>query len=192
MEQELDETKYTKIYVGLGKYSIIDKEDEERVKYYNWCIKLKTKGINGRSSGESIKCWSEDGKVLTLSKFILNKETPKGFVIDHINRNPLDNRKENLRLATKQQNAFNTEKYQFTKRPSKSKYKGVRLKTGKNPWIATLNIKGKSIHFGCFKEEKEAAEKADLEMFRVAGIFAYLNFPEKLEEYKQKLLDEQQ
>jgi hypothetical protein len=70
--------------------------------------------------------------------------------IDHINQVKDDNRIENLRSVTDQQNKFNGKKG-----------KGCRARL--NKWISYISIKGKSIHLGCFDNEqdaKDAYEKA--------------------------------
>ena len=72
--------------------AIIDIEDVDKCKYYRW-------GCNGGKYSITIV----DKKVLQLQNFILDYEGK----IDHRNRNPLDNRKENLRYATHQENNRN-------------------------------------------------------------------------------------
>ena len=69
---------------------------------------------------------------------------PKGMEIDHINRIRDDNRIENLRLATSQQNSFNTSS------------KGYSWGKHANKWIAQIRIEGKKKHLGCFNTKEEA------------------------------------
>jgi hypothetical protein len=112
---------------------------------------------------------------------------PDGFLVDHINQDKLDNRRENLRLATRGDNEGNKKKRR-TQAGGKtsSGYKGVtKMKTPKDrnprtkPWRCTITIDKKQKALGCYASEKEAArtyDKAALEHF---GEFAYLNFPEE-------------
>jgi hypothetical protein len=84
-------------------------------------------------------------------RLILN--CPKNKVIDHINGNGLDNRKENLRICDKQQNHFNSQKGSgYT-----SKYLGVSWDKAKNLWRASIMVNRKTLYLGRFKSEELAA-----------------------------------
>lgn len=73
------------------------------------------------------------------------------MIVDHINRNPHDNRIENLRLATASQNAANK-----TKSDGKtSDYLGVIKNRGK--WEARIKIGGQQTVIGIFDDEEQAA-----------------------------------
>ena len=102
------------------------------------------------------------------------RDNPKLY-IDHINGDKLDNRKENLRLATNQQNSMNRKPH----KNSSSKYKGVYWSKRENKWIAQIVINKKNKYIGRYQDEKEAAlayDKAAREHF---GEYAKLNFEEK-------------
>ncbi|WP_409242962.1 HNH endonuclease, partial [Enterobacter hormaechei] len=75
--------------------------------------------------------------------------------IDHINGNPSDNRLENLRLVTHQQNMCNRKK----RNDNSSGYPGVCFHKTNNKWHASIRVKGKRIHLGYFKTAKEAYDK---------------------------------
>lgn len=85
-------------------------------------------------------------------------EIPDGFGIDHIDGNRLNNRAENLRLATVKQNNLNS-------RPKKSgnRYKGVSKKDYPNRtiWRASIKVDGRNIHLGYYDSEVEAAKAYD-------------------------------
>ena len=74
----------------------------------------------------------------------------KGFEIDHINGNGLDNRKSNLRFVTPRQNLQNM----HTKRYSK--YPGVTWHKINHRWMAQIKINGRPIYLGYFNNEYEA------------------------------------
>jgi len=102
-------------------------------------------------------------------------EVPEGMVIDHVNRDGMDNRRANLRAATHSQNMCNRKK---AARASYSKYKGVswRKKTGN--WQVRIKFKKKGIHLGTFSSEIDTAKSYDRAARKYHGEFASLNFPE--------------
>lgn len=92
--------------------------------------------------------------------------------VDHINRNGLDNRRVNLRSASRSQNAANS-----GPRPGASRYKGLkRERTGR--WSALIMVDRKSRYLGCFATEEEAAKAYDAAAIAAWPEHAYLNFPE--------------
>lgn len=91
-------------------------------------------------------------------------------VADHINRDGLDNRRINLRIATKSQNGANA-----VRRSGASAFKGV-WRLG-NRWVAAI----KATHIGVFATEEEAARAYDREAFALWGDFALPNFPRNAE-----------
>lgn len=73
--------------------------------------------------------------------------------IDHINRNPSDNRFSNLREATGSQNQQN----QLKKSNNKSGFKGVAWEKQAGKWRAQINVKGERRHLGFFTDVRVAA-----------------------------------
>lgn len=109
-----------------------------------------------------------DGKTVYLHRLILNP--PKGVYVDHINRNPLDNRRKNLRFATQSQNMAN----QGLAKHNSSGYKGVSFHKAAQKWQAYIEC-GKKIHIGCFADRHEAAHIYNQVAIQVFGDFAQLN-----------------
>jgi hypothetical protein len=109
---------------------------------------------------------------------ILN--APPNMEVDHVNGNPLDNRKENLRVCTHEENGRN-------RKPNKGKiFKGVReiksvgqKKARHKRFLAAIYFKGKSIPIGYYATEEEAALAYDRKAKELFGEFANLNFPEQ-------------
>jgi hypothetical protein len=93
--------------------------------------------------------------------------------IDHKNGARSDNKWENLRLATDQQNSVNRKK----KGGTSSVYHGVTFRFDIGKWSAQLKEQGKHISCGVFATELEAAQAYDSRAQQLRGPFAKLNFP---------------
>lgn len=90
------------------------------------------------------------GKMISLARYIM-KYNGNNY-IDHINNNPLDNRKENLRIVSPMQNALN----KTSSKNSSSKYVGVSWYKKYNKWKSSIRINGKNKHLGYFENEIDA------------------------------------
>ncbi len=80
-------------------------------------------------------------------------EDPLHYLVDHKNRNPIDNRFINLRLGNKIQNAGNTYLYSH----NTSGCRGVYWSEKRRRWVATLSTKNKKIYLGVYTKKEEAA-----------------------------------
>lgn len=78
----------------------------------------------------------------------------KNIIVDHINNDPTDNRRFNLRLCTKGENNLNRK----IPKNNKSGHKGVYFNKNEQKYRAYIQIKGKNIHLGYYKCPKEASE----------------------------------
>jgi hypothetical protein len=101
---------------------------------------------------------------------------PQGHMVDHINRDGLDNRRINLRAATRAQNACNAIKRHSIR--STSQFKGVHWDKARSRWAAQIKKLGKVTNIGRFISEEDAARAYDTAAKKVYGEFARLNFPE--------------
>lgn len=116
-----------------------------------------------------------------LQRLILGKKS--AYTIDHINRNPLDNRIENLRFATRYDQAANRKRRNGAK--CTSQYRGVSsagIKNKTNPWSSSISPKGNQYSLGCFPNEHHAAIAYNLAAKIIYKEFAFEN--EVPEEYK--------
>ena len=109
-----------------------------------------------------------------------NGPVPSGKHIDHINGDSLDNRLENLRLATPSQNQQNSRKKAMD---CSSKYKGVHFRKGlkSKPWTSHICLPmshRKSIRLGYFKTEVEAALAYNRKAIELFSEFAHINMIE--------------
>ncbi len=120
------------VYIGYttntNKPFIIDYEDINKIKKYCW-----HETTNGYIATRNYN----NGKILFLHKLILNTEG----IVDHINRNRVDNRKTNLRIVTTQQNSMN----KSMQKNNKSGIVGVFYNKERKKWVAQLTYKGKKI-----------------------------------------------
>ena len=93
---------------------------------------------------------------------------PPGYQIDHINRDKLDNRRQNLRLATGSNNQQNQGRY----KSNTSGFKGVHWLPSKNRWVARVQVDNKRIYLGSYKHLIKAAMIAAIARIMVHGEFA--------------------
>jgi len=125
-----------------------------------------------------VRCWhlTHDGYVrgcvngvnVFMHRMILN---PGKLHTDHINGNKLDNRKSNLRKATRSQNMAN-------RKPNSkgtSEYKGV-YKNKSHTWTASIWKDNHKTHIGSFMSEEDAAKAYDFYAKAYFGEFAKFNF----------------
>ncbi len=170
LEQPMDEgIRY--IPLTRGKFAIVDADD------YEWASKFKWHASGQEKYPYACRALYYEGK---LKKMIyLHREilaAPKELLADHINGNPLDDRKENLREATKSENACNMN---LNKEGCSSIYRGVGWHKGVGKWVARITIGRRRIHLGVFDDEIEAAKAYDEAAKIYHGEFARLNFPEE-------------
>lgn len=96
-----------------------------------------------------------------------------GRRVDHINRDTLDNRKNNLRFATHQQNMVNSP----SRRGAASAYKGVGIEPRYTvrKWTARIGCNGTTFLLGSYATEQEAAVAYDCAAIQLFGEYAWLN-----------------
>ena len=132
------------IKLTQGYSTIVDDKDFYIVKKYKW---------HAENHLESIRVYGwVDGKSVTLSNLLLNPQ--KGMEVDHINGNPLDNRRENLRVCTHAENMFNKKIY----KNNSSGIKGIYFDNRKNRWCAQLIKNNKKVFRKTYKSKTEASE----------------------------------
>lgn len=159
--------KIINIFKKQVSYSVyLDTEDFDYMATFKW--QLDSKGY--AFTKNRIKLGNK--KYLYMHRLILNL-FDSDIHVDHIDGNPLNNRKNNLRKCKNIQNRWN----QKLSKNSTSGYKGV-TRVGLK-WQTGISYKGDWIYLGIYKTKEEAAlvyNKAALEYF---GEFARLNKVEK-------------
>lgn len=102
----------------------VDEFMYEKIEPYKW---HSVRSSNGTPYASSEQYQNNVLKRIAMHRFLMG--CPDNLVVDHINKNTLDNRLANLRICTKQQNLQNRA---FRCKNDTSKYKGVAmLKNGK-------------------------------------------------------------
>ena len=135
---------------------IFDKEDTEKILQYKWKLS------HGYCSCTFLK--------KTLHNYLTGWD-----IVDHINRNKLDNRKCNLRKVTKSENAMNSKVYCT----SKTGIKGVCWYKAYKKWSANIMIDYKNKFLGYFDDiddAKKARYEAELKYHTINGEKAYVDF----------------
>jgi hypothetical protein len=147
----------------------LDDEDFDRVTKHNWYVILEP--INKVSGIAS----TIDKKTVYLGRFLLNLTDPL-LQADHKDRNVLNNKRSNLRIATKSQNQFNR---RITKSNKTSKYHGVCWNKNAGKWQMRLYTGKLPTIYKLFANEEKAAKEYDRLAKLYHGEFAVLNFPEE-------------
>lgn len=151
------------MHVTLGDITFqIDRSDWQRLEHLPWRTGYNNHGrpfvARQTGSGRTIKN-------ISIYHDVLGVVPSTAQDVDHINCDPLDNRKANLRLCTRQQNTWN-------RRP-KSGLKGVSKK--KNRFIARIMVGGRVLRLGSFLTAHEAAHAYDAAATKHFGEYAWLN-----------------
>ena len=98
-------------------------------------------------------------------------KAPKGVMVDHVDRDGLNNRKRNLRLCSRRENSYNR---RGNSRGS-SQYKGVFWHKVCGKWEARITYNGNADYLGLYENERDAARAYDERAKELYGDFAYLN-----------------
>lgn len=145
---------------GKNRVSIIDDEDFDRCNKKVWLL-----------SGKYVYT-RLNGKRVPLQSFILS--APDGCLVDHINLDPLDNRKHNLRMCTVQQNNKN----RGITRNNTSGYKGVTIRRNRKQqrYVARIYVDKVEINLGVYDTPLDAALAYDKASAKYHGEFGRPNF----------------
>jgi len=150
-----------RIPLGDGRYVYVDAADFDWLSQWKWHI---TGGYAARI---------QQDKTIFMHRQIMNP--PAGMIVDHANRNKMDNSRANLRVCTRDENMQNRGKSVGCS----SRFKGVSYDKKAGRWKVSIWFRREHIFLGYFKDEEEAARAYDRKAVELFGEFARLNFPEE-------------
>ena len=147
------------IKLTQGQVALVDDEDYEYINQWKWQAHY-SHSIKGyyavRNHYIGYFNGKEKGKLIRMSRLIMermvNRELGQKEVVDHINNNPLDNCRSNLRIASRRQTLQNR------KCKTSSEYPRVSWHIRANKWLAQIRLNGKLKYLGYFVNEKDAAK----------------------------------
>jgi HNH endonuclease/AP2 domain len=153
-----------------GQNVLVSSADWRRFSVHRWCVCVdgyagRKKWAWGKSSGTSVLLHREVAMASLGS-------IPAKHVVDHINRDTFDCRRENIRFVTRTGNRANSAK---TLKPTTSRYKGVYRHQIARKWVAQIKIQGRSHYLGLHASEKSAAKAYNSAALKLFGPTAKLN-----------------
>jgi AP2 domain. len=158
------------ILLTRSKVALVDDEDFEKLSRFKWQAKKSLRtfyAVRTQWTSKTTRIY------LVMHRVILGLEHADKRQCDHKNGNGLDNRRSNIRIATKRENSYN-----HTLVRSSNGFKGVYFAkhkaTAQKPYRAFIK-KGKQIYLGCFETAKLAALAYDTAAIELFGEFACTN-----------------
>lgn len=155
-----------KIKIASGKYGIkyalMDDEDYKKLEAWSFYV-----WTTSRHTGFYLMGYKPGNpKPLRVHRIILDAK--EGQIVDHINGDPLDNRRANLRLTDASGNNKNAAK---RRNALTSKYKGVHKDTASGKYKAQIQHNKKKISIGTYSTEEEAANAYNIKALQLFGAY---------------------
>jgi len=154
------------IQLTQGKFAIVDDDMYEYLSQWKWFTHRDRNTFYAERMGGK---WP-NRKVVRMHRAVMN--VSDDVLIDHLNGNGLDNRRENLRACTISENARNRGK----DRDNSTGYKGVSWHKQDQKYHAQIRVSGRKIYLGSYADPEEAARAYDKAAKELHGEFANTNF----------------
>lgn len=139
------------IALTRGAVALVDPTDVEALARHSW--QLTSNGYAVRIVRYGPRSEGRKAAVL-MHRQLMGLQPGDGLEVDHINGNKLDNRRGNLRIATRSENELNKPKRAGTS----SRYKNVTWDARYQAWAAKVKRYGRTYNFGRYPTEEAAAE----------------------------------
>lgn len=150
-----------------GLHAIVDDEDYDELSKHRWHVAAHQYAARHTRNANGKRVY------VLMHREIVN--APVGVEVDHENANGLDNRRQNLRIATHRQNMQHKRK----QKGGRSQHKGVWWASREKRWVAEIRIDGKKRCLGYFRDETAAAQAYNNAACQHFGEFAWLNVVNK-------------
>lgn len=169
----MTDTEHRELILVGGEVALVDAADYPLLAQWPW---RATRSSRRTTQYVYRNSRAENGErvFVLMHRHIMNC-TERTTQVDHINRNGLDNRRSNLRIATTRQNSGNTRK---RVNGQTSMYKGVHWDELNGCWRAQIRD-GKKRNLGGYRDAESAARAYDAAARRIFGEFALCNFPDE-------------
>lgn len=162
---------YVQVPLSQGREALIDLDDWSLVRGRKWhAIKSRVVGLFYAVTNSP----RADGRRTMIQMHRVILSATSGDVVDHINSDGLDNRRDNIRICSSAENARNSR----MPRNNTSGFKGVSFHRATGKFSASIGKENRQIHIGLFPTAEEAARAYDKAARELHGEFARLNFPE--------------
>lgn len=153
-----------------GQHAMVDDADYEELSRFKWCAHRNSKKVNNPFYVvRGIRLPSGKRTMVLMHRVLL--DAPANIQVDHVDGNPLNNQRSNLRLASASQNQHN----RAVQKNNTSGYKGVSWHKTHCKWRAKIRYAGKYLHLGYFDTAEEAAEHYDFAAVMYHREFAQTN-----------------
>lgn len=153
------------ILLTQGKVAFVDDEDFERLNAFKWTAAKRRDTFYAVRQASRVNFGPQ--RMVLMHREIMS--APNNIHVDHENGDGLDNRKENLRLASRRQNMQNRRKRIVG-------FKGVYLDRRRDRWYSEIRTENGKKFLGSFKSALEAARAYDAAAIKIFGEFARPNF----------------